>query len=166
MPEKQFSINFSPHSQPSFLEPLIVNDLQKQGCLWVLCEIPKRRGKFNNILIINNLQNHHLDMGWKIRLLDKILRSKTIPEQSKRGAKTAVQTKLHWNKSSTRNKKHQAAGRTKRKTAGIQPPPPNYYFPLRQTLRLCNLFPRTVSSLHWQACKCLRLSFRPKRTRS
>ena len=62
-------------------------------------------------------------MGWKIRLLDKILRSKTIPEQSKRGAKTAVQTKLHWNKSSTRNKKHQAAGRTKRKTAGIQPPP-------------------------------------------
>ena len=133
MPEKQFSINFSPHSQPSFLEPLIVNDLQKQGCLWVLCEIPKRRGKFNNILIINNLQNRHLDMGWKIRLLDKILRSKTIPEQSKRGAKTAVQTKLHWNKSSTRNendtrkknssarsksstrnKKRQAPGRTKK----------------------------------------------------
>lgn len=81
-------------------------------------------------------------MGWKIRLLDKILRSKTIPEQSKRGAKTAVQTKLHWNKSSTRNendtrKKNSSArsksstgnknarhlAEQKREAAGIQPPP-------------------------------------------
>jgi len=45
------------------LECLIINKLQKWGCLWVLSDIPKRRICFGNLLIINDLQNIWLDMG-------------------------------------------------------------------------------------------------------
>lgn len=31
--------------------------------LWVLSEAPKSRGDFNNLLIINNLLKHQMDMG-------------------------------------------------------------------------------------------------------
>ena len=49
------SYYFPPHSQLSFLEPLIVNDLQKQGWIWVLHKVPKRRMDFGKILITNTL---------------------------------------------------------------------------------------------------------------
>ncbi|OUO37427.1 hypothetical protein B5F83_04155 [Muribaculum sp. An289] len=51
------SANFPPHSQPSFLEQLIINNLQKQGCLWVLSDIPKDSSNFYKMLIINILHN-------------------------------------------------------------------------------------------------------------
>mgnify|MGYP001774066281 CR=1 FL=1 len=91
-------------------------------------------------------------MGLKIRLLGKRLRSKAIPEQSKREAKTAVQTKLHWNKSNSTGKKAtipetkvtvpkvKAAPETKNtrqlaeqkgRRLEFSRLPTNYYFPLR-----------------------------------
>ena len=53
---RNLSCHFPPHSQPSFPEPLIINDLQKkQGWIWVLHKVPKRRMDFDKILIINML---------------------------------------------------------------------------------------------------------------
>ena len=59
------SANFPPHSQPPFLEQLIINNLQNQGCLWVLSDIPKDSSNFHNILIFNILHNQQMDIGWK-----------------------------------------------------------------------------------------------------
>lgn len=59
------SANFPPHSQPSFLEQLIINNLQEQGCLWVLSDISKDSSDFYKILIINTLHNQQMDIGWK-----------------------------------------------------------------------------------------------------
>jgi len=59
------SANFPLHSQPSFLEQLIINNLQKQGCFWVLSDIPKDSSDFYKILIINTLHNQQMDIGWK-----------------------------------------------------------------------------------------------------
>lgn len=56
---------FHPTATHLALERLIINKLQKQGWLWVLSEAPKSRAYFNNLLIINNLLKHQLDMGWK-----------------------------------------------------------------------------------------------------
>lgn len=68
--KNNFPANFPPHSQPYFLELLIVNDLQKRSCLWVLFEAPKRRVSLDNLLIINDLQKQLLAMGWKPVLAD------------------------------------------------------------------------------------------------
>lgn len=56
---------FHPTAIHLVLERLIINKLQKQGWLWVLSEAPKSRVDFNNILIVNDLLKHQLDMGWK-----------------------------------------------------------------------------------------------------
>ena len=57
--------NFSPHSQPSFPEPLTINDLQKQGWIWVPRNAPKSRAPYYNSLIIKGSINKVLAVGWK-----------------------------------------------------------------------------------------------------
>lgn len=54
---------FHPIATPYLLKQLTINNLQKQGCFWVLSEAPKHRGNFDNSLIVNNLTKHQLDMG-------------------------------------------------------------------------------------------------------
>ena len=60
-----FPANFPPHSQPSFPEELTINDLQKQGWIWVSWEVPKSRGPFHNLLIIKESIKKVLAVGWK-----------------------------------------------------------------------------------------------------
>ena len=71
------SANFPPHSQPPFLEQLIINNLQKQGCLWVLSDILKDSSDFYKILIINTLHNQQMDIGWKNALHKNALHKNT-----------------------------------------------------------------------------------------
>ena len=59
--------NFPPHGQPSFPEPLTINDLQKQGWIWVPWEAPKSGAYFYNLLIIKVSANKILAVGWKTR---------------------------------------------------------------------------------------------------
>ena len=60
-----FRAYFPPHSRPSFTKPLAINDLQKQGWIWVLAEVPKSRGPFHNLLIIKGSIKEVLAVGWK-----------------------------------------------------------------------------------------------------
>ena len=59
--------NLPPHSQPSFPEPLTINDLQKQGWIWVPCNAPKSRALYHNLLIIKGPTKEVLAVGWKTR---------------------------------------------------------------------------------------------------
>ena len=59
--------DFPPHSQPSFPEPLAINDLQKQGWIWVPRKVPKSRASYHNLLITKGPVKDVLAVGWKTR---------------------------------------------------------------------------------------------------
>ncbi|OUO37774.1 hypothetical protein B5F83_03505 [Muribaculum sp. An289] len=50
------------------MERLIINNLQKQGWIWVLSEVPKSRSNFDKILIITHLQKPRMDVRWKTKV--------------------------------------------------------------------------------------------------
>ena len=60
-----FPANLPPHGQPSFPEPLAINDLQKQGWIWVPRKVPKSRASYHNSLIIKGSIKEVLAVGWK-----------------------------------------------------------------------------------------------------
>ena len=57
--------NFSPHSQPSFPEPLTINDLQKTGMDLGAFRGTQKQGSFHNLLTIKGSIKEVLAVGWK-----------------------------------------------------------------------------------------------------